>query len=465
MIALRDIDGAVRTGDTVLGKYQVERVLGRGGMGIVVAARHLQLDELVAIKFLLPETKGNVDAVARFTREARAAVKIRNEHVARVMDVGQLEDGSPYMVMEYLEGTDLAGWLASHGALSPEQAVEFVLQACEAVAEAHAIGIVHRDLKPANLFYMPQANGNFLIKVLDFGISKISSQNPSLRPDMMTQSACVLGSPYYMSPEQIRSASDVDKRSDIWSLGVILFELLTARVPFVATNLPELYLVILNHPPPSVRDYRPELPAVLDQVIQRCLSRDREQRYATVSELASALSSFASKRAQASIERILGTSAVDASDVPRSLAVEPSAGQTSGIQVAAARSAPETTAHRSKQRIALWACAVGAAVLAVIALALHRQSQVSNRLDAAPASTIIQAVPVAVTSLPAPPATPSSPAAMTVSPTAGPSRAPLPIQGSAAASKRTASRVTSSAPLPTQGREATPRRSVYDDME
>jgi serine/threonine protein kinase len=195
----------VREGDILAGKYRVERVLGIGGMGVVVAAHHIHLDEKVALKFLLPEALGNTEAVARFAREARAAVKIKSEHVARVIDVGRLENGAPYMVMEYLEGTDLAAWLQERGVMPPEQAVEFVLQACEAIAEAHALGIVHRDLKPANLFCIRRADGRLSVKVLDFGISKITAARGGAKREVSTTRASALvGSPVYMSPEQMQ---------------------------------------------------------------------------------------------------------------------------------------------------------------------------------------------------------------------------------------------------------------------
>src|ERR1700760_4922495 len=192
----------VREGDVLAGKFRIERVLGRGGMGVVVAATHIQLEERVALKFLLPEALGNGEAVARFAREARAAVKIKSEHVARVSDVGTLDSGSPYMVMEYLEGQDLADWVRHSGAMRPADAVEFVLQACEAIAEAHALGIVHRDLKPANLFVTRRVDGSPCVKVLDFGISKLTT--PGSTSDMgMTRTSTVMGSPLYMSPEQM----------------------------------------------------------------------------------------------------------------------------------------------------------------------------------------------------------------------------------------------------------------------
>src|SRR5689334_6553526 len=214
----------VLPGQMLAGKYRVERILGTGGMGVVVAAKHVELNILVAIKFLLPHVLSNQTAVARFAREARAAVRIKSEHVARVSDVGTLESGAPYMVMEYLDGGDLSAWLKERGALPVEQAVEFVLQASEAIAEAHALGIVHRDLKPSNLFVTRRRDGSMTVKVLDVGISKTTSIDAAAMD--MTATTAVMGSPLYMSPEQLQSSKDVDARSDIWSLGIILYELL-----------------------------------------------------------------------------------------------------------------------------------------------------------------------------------------------------------------------------------------------
>jgi eukaryotic-like serine/threonine-protein kinase len=296
--------GGVREGEILAGKYRIEKILGVGGMGIVVAAHHIQLDEHVAIKFLLPEALSNAEAVGRFAREARAAVKIKSEHVARVIDVGTLENGSPYMVMEFLEGVDLGVMVQQQGALAIEQAVEFVLQACEAIAEAHGLGIVHRDLKPANLFCIRRADGLLSVKVLDFGISKVTGMGGSAPDVRMTSTSAVFGSPLYMSPEQMLSARDVDARTDIWALGAILFELLTAKSPFDGTTLPEVFGKISTQPPPPIRTFRPDVPEGVEQVILRCLAKDRTGRYLNVAELAIALAPFAPKRARASVERI-----------------------------------------------------------------------------------------------------------------------------------------------------------------
>jgi serine/threonine-protein kinase len=297
----------VREGDILAGKYRVERVLGIGGMGVVVAAHHIHLDEKVALKFLLPEALGNSEAVARFAREARAAVKIKSEHVARVIDVGKLENGAPYMVMEYLEGTDLAAWLEERGVMPPEQAVEFVLQACEAIAEAHALGIVHRDLKPANLFCVRRADGRLSVKVLDFGISKITATRGGAKRDVSTTRASALvGSPVYMSPEQMQASKQIDARTDIWSLGIILFELLSGRLPFEGEVVTDLAIKIAMADPLPLRGIRPEVSAGLERVVLRCLEKDPRRRFQDVGDLATALGNFGPKRARVSVERILG---------------------------------------------------------------------------------------------------------------------------------------------------------------
>ena len=301
-------DAGVREGDIVADKYRVEEILGAGGMGVVVAARHVQLDERVALKFLRPEAIGDGEAVARLVREARAAVKIKSEHVARVLDVGTLENGAPYIVMEYLNGGDLAAWLKERGALPVEQAVDFVLQAAVAVAEAHALGIVHRDLKPANLFCIRRADGQLSIKVLDFGISKVTDMAGTITAMGMTKTGALMGSPLYMSPEQMRSSKDVGVATDIWALGIILFELIAGRPAFVAESVTDLAIKIAKEPIPSLRGLRPEVLARLEAVIVKCLEKDPSRRYRNVGELALALLPFASKRAAVSVEQIAGIS-------------------------------------------------------------------------------------------------------------------------------------------------------------
>ena len=298
------VAAGIQPGQILLGKYRIERVLGVGGMGVVVAATHVNLEERVAIKFLLPEALQNAEAVARFLREARAAVRIKSEHVARVTDVGTLETGAPYMIMEYLDGGDLGAVATTHGALPIEQAVEYVLQACEALAEAHALGIIHRDLKPSNLFVVTRADGTPSVKVLDFGISKVTGMGASGADLGMTKTTTIMGSPLYMSPEQMASSRDVDARTDIWALGAILFELLTGRVPFQADTITQLCAMILQQRAEPLRNLRPDAPEGLQAVIACCLEKDRNQRYANIADFANSLAPFAPRRARLSIERV-----------------------------------------------------------------------------------------------------------------------------------------------------------------
>ena len=273
--------------DTVLlGKYRVEEVLGEGGMGVVCKAHHLVLDQPVAIKFLLAEHAANPAIVTRFLREAQSAVKLRGEHVARVIDVGTLEDGAPYMVMEYLDGADLGAIVKHYGAQSPEVCADLLLQACEGMAEAHARGIVHRDVKPSNFFITRRPDGTPLLKILDFGIST----GVSAAPMELTRTQSIIGTPAYMAPEQMRSAKTVDQRSDLWSMGVVLYQLLAGYRPFESEIYPELCLKVGMDPPaPLDVDIDPEYRAV----VMRCLEKSPDLRYQNVGELAWALVPFA----------------------------------------------------------------------------------------------------------------------------------------------------------------------------
>ena len=309
-----ELPEGVREGAILAGKYLVGPVLGSGAMGIVVAARHLLLNEDVAIKFLVAGRWDQADAVQRFVREAQAAIRIQSEHCVRVHDVAVLEGGAPYIVMERLKGRDLAKHLRAEGPLSVDQAVDLVLQACEAISESHRIGIVHRDLKPANLFLVEREGAPWSIKVLDFGISKSTRLVPrtvdvdgTLESAQITQAKALLGSPFYMSPEQMESARDVDARTDIWALGVTLFEAIVGRPPFTGQSLVQVYSRMASPDESGWRVALERHPPELTAIIGKCLEWERDRRYATVRDFAGALAPLGSHRAGLSFRRIAVT--------------------------------------------------------------------------------------------------------------------------------------------------------------
>jgi len=293
-------------GELLDGRYRVEEIVGEGGMGVVVAARDLELGHRVAIKLLRPNACRNDDMVARFRWEARASLRIRSEHVVRVTDAGTLSTGAPYIVMELLEGVDLAELLRARGApLDVAEAVDYVLQACEALAEAHALGIVHRDLKPANLFITRRADGTALVKVIDFGISSgVEITIDESSPDRPAVKVEIMGSPAYMAPEQVADFDAVDGRADVWSLGAILYELLTGSLIHDEQSIAVLLAKVRYCPVASPRLRRADLPEALDQLILSCLERDPDRRVQSVSELATALLPFAAERSRASVAHV-----------------------------------------------------------------------------------------------------------------------------------------------------------------
>jgi serine/threonine-protein kinase len=288
---------AVTPNTLLLGKYRIESVLGQGGMGVVVRARHLGLDEVVAVKILGEDVSISPETCARFMREAQAAARLRSEHVVRVSDVGMLPEGVPYMVMEILDGRDLSQVVKDGGAIGPRFAAEVVMQACEVLAEAHAVGIIHRDIKPSNIFITSDHAGLPFVKVLDFGIAKATDVSKPI-----TRTHSMLGTPLYMSPEQLRSSKRVDHRTDIWALGVMLYEVLEGRRPFDSESMPDLIMHIAMHPPPPMQKTPPALAAI----VLRCLDKDPAKRFQSATELAVALAPYAgdAERAHAHLERI-----------------------------------------------------------------------------------------------------------------------------------------------------------------
>jgi serine/threonine-protein kinase len=348
--------GDVAVGTVLDGKYRIERKIGEGAMGIVLAATHVALDEPVAIKFMRPEVQRMEGTLERFAKEAKIAARIRSEHVAKVLDVGDVAPLGPYIVMEYLEGKSLADLLDARlldrqGAMPAERVVEYLLQACEALAAAHAIGVIHRDVKPDNLFVTRHA-GLETLKLLDFGISKAALTARAPDADVGTSTtAFVMGTPLYMSPEQLRSLPDLDCRTDIWSMGAVMYELLSGQPPFHATSVPEICAAILDLQPAPLPS---SCPPALATVVLRCLEKDRERRFKTVAELANALLPLAPGEARAYASR--ASCILRASALQLDVAVE---GTRAG---GAARGGPHTSRVQSSALVA------AATVLALSAL-------------------------------------------------------------------------------------------------
>ncbi|MEZ4263961.1 MAG: serine/threonine-protein kinase [Polyangiaceae bacterium] len=291
-------------GDTIAGKYELVRVLGEGGMGIVFEAMHVRMRTRVAVKMLLPAMLAHDDLVARFEREARAAGQLRSRHAARVVDVDVLPSGLPYMVMEFLEGHDLQSELEARNQFPPQEAVDYVLQASVAMGEAHALGIIHRDLKPSNMFLTVEDERR-VVKILDFGISKVQSDGDA----KLTAAETVMGTAMYMSPEQVKSASAVDGRADVWSLGVILYELITGRPPWLGSAT-QVAAAIVSEDAPDIRTLSPTLAPGLAAAIHHALIRDLKARTPTVRALIEELVPFAAADSvgRAAAEQILQSS-------------------------------------------------------------------------------------------------------------------------------------------------------------
>jgi serine/threonine-protein kinase len=429
-------NGAARfqPGSIVGGKYRVERELASGGVGVIVLATHLELGQKVAIKYLHAQLLTNRGIVERFKREARLAASIRSDHVVRIHDVGTLEDGAPYIVMEYLEGEDLGAILA-RGPVPVERAVDWVLQACEALAEAHALGIVHRDLKPENLFLARRSGGAGVVKVVDFGISKVAANSAGPRLAKMTEEDERFGTPLYMSPEQLMSSTNVDARSDIWALGIVLYELLTADVPFQGDDLPTVISNVLASTPTPLRFKLPDASPVLEAVILSCLSRDPAFRPSSLAELAQALRPFGP------------TPSADRSrDVPTApeLVIMTPAVAWVPARITAPVELPERPARILRGIVV--ASLIGAMGTATITIGFARARYAETRFAAtglvAPASPPVSSPPPIV--LPAPLEAPSSVTSIATPPIATP-----PIAASTATPPASAFRAVTSAPVTT----------------
>lgn len=279
----------VHVGEIIASKYRVQRLLGMGGMGAVVAAEHLDLGEVRAIKFMLPAAAASAPAVERFLREARAASRLKSQHVARVYDIGRMDSGLPYIVMEFLEGADLKSILKTRNQLPVDVAVRYLSHACEAIGEAHALGIVHRDIKPANIFVTTGPRGDDCVKVLDFGIAKVT-EDPTAVQITRTQEA--FGTPLYMSPEQMRSTRATDERTDVWSLGVLLYRMLVGREPFAGDTVTAVCSSVIADTPVRPSVARPDIPIEIEHVILKCLSKDPAGRFANAIQLGNSLADY-----------------------------------------------------------------------------------------------------------------------------------------------------------------------------
>jgi eukaryotic-like serine/threonine-protein kinase len=386
-------------GAIVGGKFRIERVLGEGGMGVVAVAMHLQLDQRVALKVLHARGAGDPETVQRFLREARAAAKLKSDHICRVTDVGQLDDltRAPYIVMELLEGGDLASVLGRN-VLAPAVAIDYVLQACVGLAEAHSHGIVHRDLKPANLFVTRRLDGAALIKILDFGIAK----SPAGAATGLTQTATVMGTPGYMAPEQLRSTRDVDVRADIWALGVILYQALSGRLPFPANSITEFAVKTAMEPPDPI-----DLPPQLRAVVLRCLEKDPAGRFPDVASLAQALVPFGGPTARAHAQLAATLAAPGLGNASTMMAASQQVPTT--LQVASGVATPTGARTTRSGRRGVWiagglAAAVLAAVVVVAVTASHDEP------GAKAAGEPAKPTPVVAAALPAVPLDAAAPA-------------------------------------------------------
>ena len=376
----------IGVGDVIAEKYRIESVLGAGGMGVVFAARHTTLNGQFALKFLSREGLLSSQAIGRFYREAQAAARLRSEHAVRVFDVGTHSNGLPYIVMEYLEGSDLGRLLRASGQLPIAEAVDYMLQTCAAIADAHKAGIIHRDLKPSNLFCVTREDKSVMIKVLDFGISKVMNAQPN--EEAVTVTGNFIGSPSYMSPEQMKAPNRVDSRTDIWSLGVVLYECLTAKLPFPAGTFPEICLRVAQDPPIAASAYRTDIPPRLERIIERCLDKDREKRFGSVQELAEALSEFSSGPPLRIASSFTVAPGIGQADLAPASARLPTQTASFGFpQHSWARTASAAMARRKPLVFALGFGGLGLASLVLGGFVLFKQQKLRAEVSAAVGST------------------------------------------------------------------------------
>ena len=392
---MTDGEGAANTraGRILGGKYRLVRLLGAGGMGEVYEAQHELIGRRFAIKFLHPQLASNTEVVARFQREAQAAGGLENENIAAVVDAGTADDGAPYLVMEYLDGEDLAHLLVRGGALPLPRAVFIMIQACRGLAAAHNRGIVHRDLKPENLYICRRNDGSDLVKVLDFGIAKLHTGRASTS---LTQTGTTMGTPYYMSLEQARGARDVDHRTDIYALGVILYEMLSGTKPHPGESYNAILYHVLTQEPAPLDSMRPDLPPSLSAIVQKAMAREPADRYASVAELMEALIPISGRtltplRSQAGLPVVLGATMKSPVSLRAMAVPAPLKAETPEI--------PDDVPAGSRSRVVVWAMSAAVAVLLVVLglwFGLHREPKQQAATPAPIALPVPAPLPVPV---------------------------------------------------------------------
>jgi eukaryotic-like serine/threonine-protein kinase len=414
---MTEAEGAANTrvGKILGGKYRLVRLLGAGGMGEVYEAQHELIGRRFAIKFLHPQLASNAEVVARFQREAQAAGGLENENIAAVVDAGTADDGAPYLVMEYLDGEDLAHLLMRGGALPLSRAVFIMIQACRGLAAAHSRGIVHRDLKPENLYICRRNDASDLVKVLDFGIAKLHTGRASTS---LTQTGTTMGTPYYMSLEQARGAKEVDHRTDIYALGVILYEMLGGAKPHPGESYNAILYHVLTQEPAPLDTMRPDLPPGVSAIVQKAMAREPGDRYASVAEFMDALIPFSGRsltplRSQAGLPVVMGATMQSPVSLRAMAVPAPITQQTPEIS--------DEVPAGSRSRVVVWAMSAAAAVLFIFLglwFGLHREPKQQAATSAPP----VIAVPAPVAA-----PTPVPPPVPVATPAPVPALAPAPV--------------------------------------
>lgn len=391
--------GQLEPGDVIDGKYRILRLLGEGGMGSVYEGENVKIHRKVAIKTLLAAVAGNADVIGRFEREATAAGRIGNPHILEVLDLGEMKDGDRYLVMELLDGEPLSNRIERQGRLSPAELAPLAVQVLEGLGAAHAAGIIHRDLKPDNIFLLKNHVGiKDYVKIIDFGISKFQPLSGDSEGMSMTRTGAVMGTPYYMSPEQASGSRDADLRTDLYALGVILYQAVTGQVPFDAPTFNQLLFKIVLSEPPPVQSVVPEIDEAFASIIARSMARDINARFQTSKEFADALAGWLSSGAAVSVPPPPDRAAMEASATGIPVSRGPhkpnaTAGSWSTSQAGLAAPPP------SRKPVIIGLSLAGALLAAGIAFVGVR----AMKAEAVPASA---AAPVVA---PAPPAVPAPP--------------------------------------------------------